>query len=57
MPPNLGETRDALDGIGFRAVDRFHRMGEDAEVIGGGDADAGVTMIDAERGVRGVGGV
>jgi hypothetical protein len=27
---------------------------EDAEVIGGGDADAGVAMIDAERGVGGV---
>ncbi len=53
--PILGELRDTLDGIGFRAVDRFHRMREDAEVIGGSDADAGVTMIDAKRGMREVG--
>ena len=49
------ETRDALDGLGFRAIDGFHWMGEDAEIIGGGDADAGIAMIDAERGMRGVG--
>jgi hypothetical protein len=30
-------------------------MGEDAEVVGRGDADAGVAMINAERGMRGVG--
>jgi hypothetical protein len=30
-------------------IDGFHRVGEDAKVIGRGDADARVTMIDAER--------
>jgi hypothetical protein len=28
-------------------------MGEDAKIIRGGDADAGVAMVDAERGVVG----
>jgi len=30
-------------------------MREDAEVVGRGDADAGVTVVDAEGGVGGVG--
>ncbi len=28
-------------------------MREDAEIIGGGDADAGIAMVDAKRGVWG----
>jgi hypothetical protein len=32
-------------------IDGFHRVRKDAEVIGGGNADAGVAVIDAERGV------
>ncbi|WP_325099598.1 hypothetical protein [Luteolibacter yonseiensis] len=42
---------DPFDGIAFGLVDGFDRMGEDAEVVGGGDADAGVAMIDAQRGM------
>jgi hypothetical protein len=35
-------------------VDGLNRVGEDAEFIGGGDADTGVTVVDAERRVRSV---
>jgi hypothetical protein len=34
-------------------VDGLDRMREDAEVVGRGNTDAGIAMIDAERGVRG----
>jgi hypothetical protein len=33
-------------------VNRLDRVREDSKIIGRGDADAGVTMIDAERGMR-----
>jgi len=42
---------DSLDRFDAGAINRFHRMGENAEVIRRGDADAGVTVIDAEGGV------
>lgn len=49
------EAGDALDGIDFALVDGFNRVREDAEVIGGGDSDAGVAVVDAKGGVGGVG--
>jgi hypothetical protein len=49
------EAGDALDGVAFALIDGFHRVGEDPKVIGRGDADAGVTVIDAERRVGRVG--
>jgi hypothetical protein len=52
-PADFREAGDALDGVALGLVDGFHRVREDAEVIGGGDADAGVAVIDAQRGVRG----
>ena len=39
---------DAIDGIGGGKVDGFHRMGEDAKGIGGGDADAGIAVVDSQ---------
>lgn len=45
---------DPLDGIAFALVDGFHRVRKDAEVVGRGDADPRIAMIDAERGMRGV---
>jgi hypothetical protein len=46
---------DPLDGVALALVDGLDGMREDAEIVGGGDADPRVTMIDAERRVRGVG--
>ena len=42
---------DALDRFDAGAVDGFHRMRENAEVIRRRDADAGVAVVDAEGGV------
>ena len=54
LDASLGyELGDAFDRFDAGAVDRFHRMGENAEVIRRGDADAGVAVIDAEGGVGG----
>ena len=49
---NFHEAGDALDGVALALIDGFHRVGKNAKVIGRGDADARVTMIDAERRVR-----
>lgn len=51
--PYFGKPGDALDGIRLRTVDGFHGMGEDAEVIGRGNADPGIAMIDAKGGMDG----
>ena len=54
LDASLGdELGDTLDRFDAGAVDRFHRMRENAKVIRRGDADAGVAVIDAEGGVRG----
>jgi hypothetical protein len=47
----LGQPRDPLNRIEPDPVDGFNRVGEDPEVIGGGNADAGLAVIDPERGV------
>jgi hypothetical protein len=46
---------DPLDGVALALVDGLDRMREDAEIVGRGDTNARVAMINAERGVRGVG--
>jgi hypothetical protein len=45
------ETGDAFDRIALALIDRLDRMRKNAEIIGRGNADASVTMIDAERGM------
>lgn len=49
----LRQPGDAFDGIALANIDGLDGMSEDAEIVGGGDSDARVTVIDAERGVRG----
>jgi hypothetical protein len=46
------ELIDLLDRIPLAGVDGGDGVCEDAAVISGGDADAGITVVDAERGVR-----
>lgn len=46
-PPKLNELRDSLDGISFALVQRLHRMSKNAKIIGSGDTDPGIAMIDA----------
>ena len=43
---------DALDGVYPIAMDRFDRVGGDADGIGGGEADTGVAMVYCENGVH-----
>ena len=50
--PNFCELGDPFEGVALALVDGFHRMGEDAEIICRGDADASVAVVDAERGMR-----
>jgi hypothetical protein len=45
---------DAFDGVTLALIDRLNRVRKDPEVIGGGDADAGIAVIDAKCRVRGV---
>lgn len=47
------ELDDPFDRIGFSDIDRFDGMGEDSKIIRGGDADAGITVVDPKRGMRG----
>ena len=51
---DLRELADPLDGVAFGLVDGFDRVREDAEVISRGDANAGITVIDAKRRMRGI---
>ena len=55
-PADFCELGNTLDRGVLAQMDGFNRMGKDAEVVGGGDADADIAIVDAERGVRGVGG-
>ena len=48
---NFRQSGDPLDRIAFTHIDGFDGVREDAKVIRGGDADAGVAMVDAEGGV------
>jgi hypothetical protein len=52
-PADFREAGDAFDGVTLAYIDGLDRIRENAEVIGRGDADAGVTVVDAEGGVRG----
>lgn len=52
--PNLGKLGDPPDGVALGLVNCFDRMGEDAEVVGRGDANSRIAMIDAECGMRGI---
>jgi hypothetical protein len=45
---------DAFDGVAFALPNRLDRVRQDAEIIGGGDADAGIAVIDAKSRMRGV---
>ena len=49
---NLHKLRDALDGIELLAIDRLNRMRKNAEIIRRSDTDAGVSMVNPERGMR-----
>lgn len=48
------QTRDASDGFTFALIDSLDWMGENAEIIRRGDTDPGISMVDAERRMRGV---
>jgi hypothetical protein len=47
----VDELGDAREGVGFVNVDGFHGVRHDSDGIGGGDADARVTIVDAKGGV------
>jgi hypothetical protein len=51
----LHKLRDALDGIELLAIDRLNWMRKNAKIIRRGDADAGVAVINPERGMRWIG--
>lgn len=44
---------EAVEGFGGGEVDGFDGVGSDGEVVGGGKADAGVSVVDGEDGVHG----
>jgi hypothetical protein len=48
----LHKLRDALDGIDLLAIDRLNRMRQNAKIIRRSDADAGISVINPERGMR-----
>jgi hypothetical protein len=47
----LHKLRDALDGIDLLAIDRLNRMRKNAKIIRRGNANAGIAVIDPERGM------
>ena len=51
-PAKLHKLRDALDGIELLAIDRLNWMRKNAKIIRRSDADAGVAMVNSERGMR-----
>ena len=51
--PHGCQKCDSLDRIALADIDGLDRVREDAEVISRGDADSCITMVDAERGMRG----
>jgi hypothetical protein len=48
----LHKLRNALDGIDFLAIDRLNRMRKNAKIIRRSDADAGIAVVNPERGMR-----
>jgi hypothetical protein len=48
----LHKLRNALDGIDLLAIDRLNWMRKNAKIIRRSDADAGVSMVNPERGMR-----
>jgi hypothetical protein len=51
--PHFRQKTDPLDRITLGDVDGLNWMAKDAEVVGSGDTDAGIAMIDAKRRMRG----
>jgi len=48
----LHKLRDALDGIDLLTIDRLNRMRKNAKIIRCSDADASVSVVNPERGMR-----
>ena len=50
-PALFHDFGDALEGIDPAGVNGFHRMRRDSQLIGGGETDPSLAVIDGENGV------